>query len=139
MSKTLKTRPLHVRILDPKDHAVGIAEHHNHEKGFCDLPERTAKAIEERHEEMVKGEYPYKTKETCRYDFAYTGVGICGCTFCTGQEGRKMKARKTRHVAKDVLSKETREIQAAMRASGSLEEEELEDFETPYIMSKEAY
>lgn len=139
MSKTLKTRPLHVRILDPKDHAVGIAEHHNHEKGFCDLPERTAKAIEERHEEMVRGEYPFKTRQTCRYDFTYTGVGICGCNLCTGQDERKLKARKTRHVAKDVLSKETREIQAAMRESGSLADEALEDFDTPYIEPKVTY
>lgn len=139
MSKTLKTRPLHVRILDPKDHAVGIAEHHNHEKGFCDLPERTAKAIEERHEEMVSGEYPYKTRETCRYDFTYTGVGICGCTLCTGQPERKLKARKTRHTAKGTLAKETREIQAAMRDAGDIEPEDLEDFDTPWIETKAVY
>jgi len=139
MSKTLKTRPLHVRILDPKDHAVGIAEHHNHEKGFCDLPERTAKAIEERHEQLVNGDYPFKTRETCRYDFSYTGVGICGCTMCTGQDSRKLKARKTRHAVKETLAKETREIKAAMRNSGDLEGDELEDFDTPWVNPKTVY
>lgn len=139
MSKTLKTRPLHVRILDPKDHAVGIAEHHNHEKGFCDLPERTAKAIEDRYEVILNGDYPFKHRETCRYDFSYTGAGICGCVMCTGQPARKMKARKIRHTAKDTLAKETREIQSVIRESGSLSEDDLEDIETPWVNPQKNY
>jgi hypothetical protein len=139
MSKTLKTRPLHVRILDPKDHAAGIEEHHNHEKGFCDLPERNAKAIEERYEALRSGEYPFKNSETCRYDFSYTGVGICGCILCTGQPWRKQSTRNTRHAAKETLAKETREIKAALRESNSLDEEALEDFDTPWVAQKAAY
>lgn len=133
MSKTLKTRPLHVRILDPKDHTIGLAEHHNHTKGYCDLPERTIQALSEREEQMAKGEYPHRRKESCSYDFSYKGVGICSCLMCSDRIGRKKKARKVRHSIKNDLVKEKQAIQTALRKSDAVSEESLEEFDTPWI------
>lgn len=103
LSKTDKTRPLAVRMMDPKDTAAGITESHNHEKGYCDLPERNYKAIEERHRQIAADEYPVPYKDRCSYNFAYKGVNICGCTICSAQFSRREERRKIRHESKKVL------------------------------------
>jgi hypothetical protein len=103
VSKTHKTRPLDVRMLDPKDIAAGIAESHNHEKGYCDLPERNHKAIEERHKLIMADEYPVSSRDRCSFNFAYKGVNICGCPLCTAKFARREERRKIRHESKKVL------------------------------------
>lgn len=98
MSRTYKTRPLAVRMLDKKDNAVGVEEVHNHKDGReCDLPPYDAKSMMN---DPRKGIY---TK--CHYYFVYKGVNICGCRMCTGQEDRKTENRKARHSAKNELHK----------------------------------
>lgn len=139
MSKTLKTRPLAVRILDMKDHTVGSKETHRHQKGHCDLPEHNIKALMEREDELNNGEYPYKRSESCTYDFAYTGVGICGCKLCTDQFGRKKGVRRTRHKMKSDLTAEAKKIRAAMNESGDITEDNMDEFDTPWISPKDFY
>lgn len=97
MSKTRKTRPLIVKIFDPTDKSVDIAESHSHEDGLeCDLPSRKdLKAIIDAHQ---KGIYT-----RCDYTFSYVGKNLCGCKQCTGQDDRKIERRKTRHSAKKVI------------------------------------
>lgn len=126
MSRTIKTRPLFVRVMDPKDHTVGVRETHHHEKGYCDLPPRTIEAVMERYELIRNGTYEVSRSETCIYDFSYVGTNICGCALCTGQFERKEKARKDRRTTKVTLTQETKRL----RAVNDLDEV-LEDIETP--------
>lgn len=79
MSRTTKTRPLHVRIDDPTDHKVGRVEVHHHEDGVCTLPSSAA----------VTGR--------CFTTFGYRGVNPCGCPICTDQLGRRVARRRDRH------------------------------------------
>lgn len=92
MSKTLKTRPLSVRMLDKRDNSVGVTEIHRHNKGFCDIPARTIKAVQEQHEAT-----DFERGKSCSYDFTYKGINICGCKMCTAQDYRKQKNRRGRH------------------------------------------
>lgn len=103
MSKTHKTRPLDVRMMDPKDTAVGMTESHNHEKGYCDLPERNYKAMEERHKLIMADEYPVSSHDRCSFEFAYQGVNICGCPICSATFSRREERRKIRHASKKAL------------------------------------
>lgn len=99
MSKTLKTRPLGVRIFDKRDHGVSAKEYHNHENGReCDLPEARWKHQEE-HLENVESD----RNEVCHWEFSYNGHNICGCRMCTSHHERKEENVKDRHKAKDEL------------------------------------
>lgn len=114
MSKTHKTRPLDVRMLDPKDTAAGITESHNHEKGYCDLPERNYKAIGERHRQIAADEYPVPSRDRCTFNFAYKGVNICGCPTCSAHFSRREERRKIRHEGKRVLSNQRKMVRTAL-------------------------
>lgn len=114
MSKTDKTRPLDVRMMDPKDLAVGVRESHNHEKGYCDLPERNYKAIEERHKLIMAEEYPVSYADRCSFQFAYKGVNICGCPLCSAHFSRREERRKIRHESKKVLGNTRKMVQALL-------------------------
>lgn len=126
MSRTIKTRPLYVRVMDPKDHTVGVRETHRHEKGYCDLPPRTIEALMERYELLGNGTYEVSRHETCIYDFSYLGVNICGCVLCTGQFERKEKARKSRRSTKASLTQEAKRLRAVDDF-----DEVLDDIDTP--------
>lgn len=109
MSRTDKTRPVTVRMLDSHDNKIGIHEYHNHVKGFCDLPPRDPKAIEGQHDEIMHN--PELTfGQTCHYDFSYKGSNMCGCKLCTGQAWRKEERRAKRHNSKVSLKKHTKEV-----------------------------
>ncbi|MBC9706055.1 MAG: hypothetical protein H9W81_13985 [Enterococcus sp.] len=125
MSRTIKTRPLHVRVMDPKDHSVGVEEIHNHTKGYCDLPERTIDALNERYELLASGEYEVSRKDTCLFSFSYKGTNICGCLMCTGQMERKEKARRTRHETRTSLNQEAKRLRATDYLEEVLEEDTL--------------
>jgi hypothetical protein len=89
MSKTRKTRPLIVRMLDKNDHGVAYTEHHNHTDGECDLPDPDPSLILEHQDN--------NNRTKCYYRFAFVGKGLCGCRMCTGQAERKENTRKARH------------------------------------------
>lgn len=122
MSRTIKTRPLHIRVMDPKDHSVGKRETHRHEKGYCDLPAPTIEALNERYEQLNNGTYEVTRSETCIYDFSYLGTNICGCPMCTGHFERKEEVRRTRRTTKVALNQETKRLRAADDLDEVLEE-----------------
>lgn len=96
MSRTYKTRPLEVRMVDKKDNAVGVEEVHNHTYGReCDLPPYDAKEIMNDPRESINNK--------CHYFFVYRGVSICSCHTCSGKEEYKAQNRKTRHQTKKEL------------------------------------
>lgn len=100
MSRTDKTRPIFVRMVDHKDVKVGILARHNHVKGYCDLPDRhDAKAIMEHHN-VRRADY----NDSCHWNFSYKGVNICGCSMCTGKFSRREERRAQRHAAKASLA-----------------------------------
>lgn len=118
MSKTDKTRPLDVRMMDPKDNAIGMAERHDHRKGVCTLPERNVKA-ERAAQENNNGHWT-----DCYYIWTYQGVNMCGCKMCTDAEPRREERRARRHQVKTQLRTNLKEI------NGYLEEiEDIEDLE----------
>ena len=102
MSRTRKTRPLHVRMADPNDNGVGFIEAHNHVNGReCDLPEHAdAKSIEEAGVTFIAD----NTKRPCHYSWTYKGSNICGCHMCTGHEENKIENRNERHETKEKLN-----------------------------------
>lgn len=103
MSRTRKTRPLHVRMADPKDHGVGYVEVHNHADGReCDLPEHPlAKDMEDKvTSPMGSIIQPHRP---CHYSFSFNGHGLCGCRMCTGHDEHIRGNRKSRHDAKHDL------------------------------------
>lgn len=120
MSKTLKTRPLSVRMFDKRDNSVGVKEIHHHAKGFCDIPERAIKAVQEQHE--TEG---YVHNKSCTYYFAYRGVNICGCRMCTGHDFRKQKNRRGRHNEQMELLK----VKKTVTSVQNLEPVEADDFD----------
>lgn len=86
MSKTWKTRPIHIRAADSHDHGVDIDVHHDHRTGGCDLP-----AVPERS----------KVSDTnCYYIWQYNGHGLHSCGLCTDKYGRKAKRKSERSKAK---------------------------------------
>lgn len=86
MSKTIKTRPLWVRMADSTDKAVGAVAVHNHIGRDCDLPDRTYRGISQ------------QNHYGCHYEFAYNGVNVCGCKMCTSHYERKHENRVNRQV-----------------------------------------
>lgn len=91
MSKTLKTRPLRVRIVDSKDHKVDYIERHDHRGGReCDLPEKN----EAKHGDV-------ETK--CFYDFKYIGVNLHACDMCSNNVDIRQENRSDRHETKKKL------------------------------------
>lgn len=101
MSRTRKTRPLHVRMADPKDHGVEYIEVHNHINGReCDLPvSHDAKSIANSYD----GPFVDAVTRPCHYSWEYKGKNLCGCRMCTGHDFRKQDIRKSRHEAKQEL------------------------------------
>ena len=123
MSKTDKTRPLSVRMMDPKDVAAGVTESHSHEKGYCDLPERNYKAMMARYEAIAAGTYPIPARESCSFHFSYKGVNICGCPMCTVQDSRREERRKIRHQSKKILGNTRKMAQSILEEN----DDEFED------------
>lgn len=108
MSKTDKTRPWEVRVMDPKDITIGKTEHHDHTKGYCDLPANNVKAVLEA--KATAQAMGLTQHQTCYYSFSYRGVDICGCNMCTGALSRKEERRANRHQAKAQISTQIKEI-----------------------------
>lgn len=102
MSKTRKTRPLHVRMADPKDNGVGYIEVHNHVSGRdCDLPEsHDAKGIMS----SYTGPFVEAVNRPCHYSWEYKGKNLCGCRMCTGHDYRIQENRQERHQIKEKLN-----------------------------------
>lgn len=123
MSKTFKTRPWGVRILDKRETKIGIEEHHNHIKGYCDMPEPTPQALKAQHESD-----DYLGSRSCTFSFRYKGVGICGCNMCTAHEYRKGLRRSGRH-------KEAALIRSAEKMVYNTTEVEDIDIPTPEFLS----
>lgn len=99
MSRTFKTRPLDVRIFDPKDKKITREEIHNHANGReCDLPEPDAKS---QLEHLENPDIAHK----CYWKWSYNGRGVCGCPQCTGKYEHKEENRRTRHSAKKEIDK----------------------------------
>lgn len=101
MSRTDKTRPWHVRAADkPGNTSV---ESHNHEKGYCDLPEFSMDNISWSGKQVEGG-------WSCHWSygpgFLFAGGNVCGCPMCVDQDGRKAKARKSRRAGR----REAREV-----------------------------
>lgn len=91
MSRTLKTRPLFVRLADEKDKGVGYIEVHNHKNRGCDLPQ-----------DLIPKNTFYNSKVRvedipCHYTWLFTGTNLCACNMCTGHEEHKRENRKNRH------------------------------------------
>lgn len=127
MSRTDKTRPISIRMLDAKDNKIGVREIHNHLKGFCDLPARDPKAVEKQHNEIMQSEE--KTFGTsCYYSFSYKGSSYCGCKMCTGQDWRKEERRAKRHNAKTSLKKHTKEVNSRLMLIEEVEAMKDNDF-----------
>lgn len=117
MSKTFKTRPLRVRMVDEKDLAVGLEEIHYHDKGFCDLPEKTFKEINAQHESP-----DFHWGKSCTYFFSYTGVNVCGCRICTGFDSRRSSKRRVRHAKRDSMRRILKVVNSRGREVEPLEE-----------------
>lgn len=102
MSRTRKTRPLHVRMADPKDKGVGYVEVHNHANGReCDLPEtHDAKGIEQ----SYSGPFVEALHRPCHYSWEYKGKNLCGCRMCTGHDYHIQENRQERHEVKEKLN-----------------------------------
>lgn len=100
MSKTLKTRPLMIKALDPKDHSVALAEEHDHINGVCDLPDRPPKKLDHVLDMMYR-------PGSCYYTWEYTGTQLCGCRMCTCHDEFRAERRKDRQDTK----RELRELQ----------------------------
>lgn len=113
-----------------------MKETHRHEKGFCDIPERNMKSIDERHKEITDGRYPVLFKESCHYDFVYVGHDVCACPWCSEKVTNKATNRKARHTVKADLLKNTRQIQAILNDEGS-ESSILEDFDSTPLDAKD--
>lgn len=103
MSRTRKTRPLHVRMADPKDHAVDIVEIHNHiNNRGCDLPENhDPKTIEDSYGSPY---WASQEDRPCHYGYFFNGTNVCGCRMCTGHDYRIQENRKERHHTKEKLN-----------------------------------
>jgi hypothetical protein len=104
MSRTRKTRPIPVRMADPKDNGVDYVEIHNHVNDReCDLPESV---VDKAMVNMVGGQFIiFKSTKPCHYSFHYNGHNICGCRMCTQHYEHRAERRKERHEAKSELNR----------------------------------
>lgn len=88
MSKTDKTRPWRVRVMDKKR---WLTEVHDHTDGLCDLPPRPA---------LVCDFWRNGRETRCRWDasrdFWVTPSNYCGCPMCNDQEGRRLNVKRSR-------------------------------------------
>lgn len=93
MSKTLKTRPISVRMADKGDKGVGIQEVHDHRDGkVCDLPEMTDTKVYQHNVTFLSG--------NCHYQWEYVGVNVCACNVCSDPRGRRNSVRHNRQEAR---------------------------------------
>lgn len=93
MSKTLKTRPLSVRVHDRKDLGAHGVEVHDHTNGVCDLQEDPGNS------EVMTFAMPGK----CAIVWEYSGTGVCGCRMCTYHYERREDRRRRRWASKQQL------------------------------------
>lgn len=99
MSKTLKTRPLYIRMFDYRDKGMELIDIHNHENGReCDLPAKNAHDNAE-HIASNGG----SSAGLCFWDWAYNGHGVCGCAMCTNRFDNRWDRRRDRHTTKAAL------------------------------------
>lgn len=126
MSKTIKTRPLWVRLSDPRDKTVGVTESHNHVKGFCDLPENNPKAIQDHYDDL-REHSTHSYKSACKYLFSYQGANICGCRMCTGHDYRKQENRKNRHENKVSLKATKKSLGTLLNKNPDPIDDEMEE------------
>lgn len=88
MSKTIKTRPLVVRLAPTGD--LVAREIHNHQNSECNLPPRT-----------VEGMTNSKASSGCYWTFSHDGTNVCGCKMCTRQverHGERKSLRRTESI-----------------------------------------
>lgn len=95
MSRTRKTRPIEVRMADKSDKGVGATADHNHANGECTLPESPTDQLKLTNKEW--------RDLTCRWHFAYTGHGLCGCWMCTDRSGKEQKRHERRVIDKKAV------------------------------------
>lgn len=95
MSRTRKTRPLHVRMSDPTDQRAKAVPHHDiHGHEVCDLPASPAEQMK-----LQGGEH---TK--CYWAYTYTGHAVCCCNLCHGDGAYSSSpSKKARQEAKKII------------------------------------
>lgn len=102
MSKTLKTRPIHVRMFDHKDKGLSLIEVHNHQDGKeCNLPPKGVSANHDHIEE--NGFFHSHLSTICHWQWQYNGHGVCGCNMCVNKFENRWERRKNRHEIKREL------------------------------------
>ena len=92
MSRTYKTRPLSVRVHDPKEKDLQPKPIHTCDTGSheCDLPEFDANAL--------------YTGGKCYWSFSFNKPkNICGCNMCTQHEEKIAERREFRKKSKNQL------------------------------------
>lgn len=129
MSRTDKTRPVSIRMMDRQDQKIGVHEYHNHIKGYCDLPERNAKDMDAQYD-VIRKSSDLTLGQSCHYGFAYKGSNMCGCKMCTGQHYRKSERRGKRHNSKASLKKHTKEVNSQFALREEILAMEFEHIET---------
>ena len=99
MSNTRKTRPLAIRMADPKDHGVNYEEFHDHTDGKeCDLPS------------TIVDQFKTNVRPNCYFHFKYVGKNVCGCPMCTNHFGRKWDLRKARHSVPKIIKDQLKDL-----------------------------
>lgn len=124
MSKTFKTRPASVKVLDDPS---WLTERHDHRFGSCDLGERPKKKKKAELRWFGSGgasSSPGGTREPrCFWWFAdsfwHQPANGCGCPLCTAQDWRKAERRKQRHVGKADVRTEQRVASGVARSSSA--------------------
>ena len=89
MSRTWKTRPMQVRLWDDLEK---VAYHVCKRSADCDLP----KSLKQNLLQTGPGH--------CKWLFTYTGVNVCACQMCYGQDWLKLSKRADRRRVNAFLS-----------------------------------
>lgn len=101
MSKTDKTRPWRVRVMDKK---TWLEEDHDHRDGPCDLPPPPA---------LVCDFWAGRTTTRCYWnascEFWVTPSNYCGCPTCNDTRGRRLETKRARAQARQRVRQEVQE------------------------------
>jgi hypothetical protein len=68
---------------------------HDHRSSACDLPDRSALAAGRAH-------YMWARSSHCRWDFVYTGFGVCNCSLCYDHAALRRRRRNERRNLRQV-------------------------------------
>ncbi|WP_157749534.1 hypothetical protein [Jatrophihabitans sp. GAS493] len=82
MSRTDQHAPFAIKIARGDLPAVAS---HDHRYGPCDLPDRSSCAR------------MWSPMSRCRWEFQYTGTGVCSCWMCHAGPQRRAERRAARH------------------------------------------